>query len=124
MTGNPVRTGKGLPAPVRHWNFDDGMKPHLDTVKESITDCACSITGLMTLFKKGVSGTALALDGYYAGVSSDKARAIEDALSVEAWVALDAYPYNTAPLIHHSRVRQRRLVSRPRCLRPSADKGG
>lgn len=100
--GNDVKVRKGLPAPVYHWTFDDGMKPHDDTVKESVTGTGCEITGLMTQFKKGVSGTALALDGYYTGVSMASASATRDTFTVEAWVALDVYPYNTAPLIHHS----------------------
>ncbi len=103
VKGNPVKAHKGLPAPVYQWAFDDGMKPHGDTVKESVTGADCEITGLMTRFKKGVSGTALALDGYYTGVSMASASAARDSVTVEAWVALDAYPYNTAPLIHHSK---------------------
>jgi hypothetical protein len=103
VKGNLVKESKGLPAPVHHWNFDDGMKPHDDRVKESVTGADCEITGLMTQFKKGVSGTALALDGYYTGVSMESNSASHDAVTVEAWVALDAYPYNTAPLVHHSK---------------------
>jgi len=97
-----VKERQGLPAPVHHWNFDDGLKPHDDRIKESVTGADCEITGLMTQFKKGVSGTAMALDGYYTGVSMVSKPASHDALTVAAWVALDAYPYNTAPLVHHS----------------------
>lgn len=103
VKGNLVKASKGLPGPVHHWSFDDGMQPHGDRVKESVTGTYCEITGLMTQFKKGVSGTALALDGYYAGVSMESTPATHDAVTVEAWVALDAYPYNTAPLVHHSK---------------------
>ena len=69
---------------------------------ESLTGTACEITGLMTQFRKGVSGTALALDGYYSGVSMDAQPATHETITVEAWVAMDAYPYNTAPLPHQS----------------------
>lgn len=100
--GNPVKARQGLPAPILRWTFDDGLKPHDDTAKETVSNTASEITGLMTLFKKGVSGTALALDGYYAGVAHKAAPATYEGLTVEAWVALDTYPYNTAPLIHHS----------------------
>jgi len=102
LTGNPVKERKGLPAPACHWTFDDGMQPHGDKVKESVSGTACELTGLMTRFKKGVSGTALALDGYYSGVSMESKPTSDDAITVAAWVALDAYPYNTAPLVHHS----------------------
>jgi len=103
VKGNLVMTGKGLPGPVHHWSFDDGMKPHGDRVKESVSGTDCELSGLMTQFKKGVSGTALALDGYYSGVSMESGSVSHENLTVEAWVALDAYPYNTAPLIHHSK---------------------
>jgi len=102
VPGNPVKAGAALPAPRYHWSFDDGLQPHDDRVRESVTGTAGELTGLMTLYKKGVSGTALALDGYYAGVTMDAKPASHDSLTVEAWVALDVYPYNTAPLVHHS----------------------
>jgi hypothetical protein len=103
VVGNPVKTSSGLPAPLYHWNFDEGLTPHDDQVKESVTHTACEISGLMTRFKKGVSGTALALDGYYTGVTMESQPASFPALTVEAWVALDAYPYNNAPLVHQSK---------------------
>ncbi|MCX6872642.1 MAG: LamG domain-containing protein [Verrucomicrobia bacterium] len=103
VMGNPVKANQGLPAPLHYWNFDDGMKPHEDQVKESASGTGCEITGLMTQFKKGVSGTALALDGYYTGVTMEAKPASHDTLTVAAWVALDTYPYNNAPLVHHSK---------------------
>jgi hypothetical protein len=102
VQGNPVKANQGAPAPLHYWNFDDGMRPHEDLVKESATGAGCGITGLMTRFKKGVSGTALALDGYYTGVAMESKPAEHEALTVMAWVALDAYPYNNAPLAHQS----------------------
>ncbi len=101
--GSPVKPRGGPAAPAHHWDFDEGMKPHGDKVRESASAADCEITGLMTRFKKGVSGTALALDGYYTGVSMESKPATHDAVTVEAWIALDAYPYNIAPLVHHSR---------------------
>jgi hypothetical protein len=103
VKGNPVKTNQGLPAPLHYWSFDEGMKPHEDKVKESTNGSDCDITGLMTQFKKGVSGTALALDGYYTSVTMDSKPASHEALTVTAWVALDTYPYNNAPLVHHSK---------------------
>ncbi|MEI6604013.1 MAG: LamG domain-containing protein [Verrucomicrobiota bacterium] len=102
VAGNPVKACFVQPAPLYHWTFDEGMKPHNDEVKESVSHRPCEISGLMTRFKKGVSGTALALDGYYAGVSMDAPPISLSAITVAAWVALDAYPYNSAPLVHQS----------------------
>lgn len=103
VAGNAVKPPLASPAPLYRWNFNDATSGHDDQVKESVTDTPCEINGLMTRFKKGVSGTALALDGYYAGVSMEADSASRQTLTVEAWVALDAYPYNTAPLAHQSK---------------------
>ena len=103
VAGNPVKLPCGLPVPLHYWNFDEGLLPHGDRVKESVSGAECEVTGLMTQFKKGVSGTALALDGYYGGVTLESQPERLDALTVVAWVALDVYPYNSAPLVHQSK---------------------
>ncbi len=103
VAGNPVKADQALPAPLHHWTFDEGMRPNEDRVTDTAGGKACAITGLMTQFKKGVSGTALALDGYYTGVEMEAGPTTDDALTVSAWVALDTYPYNHAPLVHHSK---------------------
>jgi hypothetical protein len=56
----------------------------------------------MAVFKKGVSGTALGFDGYYTGVSFNEKPELNNELTLEAWVALDVYPFNEAPVIHKS----------------------
>jgi hypothetical protein len=104
IEGSPVRKTEALPAPLHHWNFDEGMTPHEDHVMDSVGGTRCEITGLMTQFNKGVSGTALALDGYYTGVTMQAKPAAHEALTVTAWVALDTYPYNNAPLVHRSKA--------------------
>jgi Concanavalin A-like lectin/glucanases superfamily len=103
VEGKPVKAKQELPAALHHWCFDEGMKPHEDQIKDSVSGEGCGITGLMTQFKKGVSGTSLALDGYYTGVTMDSEPAKHDALTIMAWVALDTYPYNNAPLAHQSK---------------------
>jgi Concanavalin A-like lectin/glucanases superfamily len=89
--------------PLRNWNFDEGLKNHEDYVSESVTSVKCPVEGLMTLYKKGVSGTALAFDGYYSGVKMDKNLPhFKDEISLETWIALDVLPYNQAPIIQLS----------------------
>ena len=132
---NPVINQTGGPEPILRWTFDEGGGDFpgdaLEMIEEileeepseavgitfeSITEEVNEISGHGALYKKGVSGTALAFDGYYTGVSmstyDDNPNAtyydemifpqIEEALSLEAWVALDVYPYNLAPIVHHS----------------------
>ena len=101
--GSPVKELEDGPEPIRAWTFDSGMNEHEDLVFEDVAESETRIGGLMSVFKEGVSGTALAFDGYYTGVSvPDNAPQFDDALSLEAWVALDVYPYNVAPIVHQS----------------------
>jgi len=64
----------------------------------------CPVAGNKTLWKKGVSGTALAFDGYFSKVTlpRDKAPAVKNELTLEAWVVLGAYPWNDAGIVHQS----------------------
>jgi len=105
VEGNPVKAVDVLPKPSCRWTFDEGMQSHRDRITESITQTRCPVQGLMTVFKKGVSGTALALDGYTSGVVMNARRIpiTGDALTLEAWIALDVLPYNTAPVVHRSK---------------------
>src|SRR6185437_11447861 len=49
----------------------------------------------------GVSGRGLRFDGYTTGVVREgkKAPRLKDAFTVEAWVALNTYPWNLAPIV-------------------------
>ena len=107
VTGAPVKEVEGLPDPVHHWPFDEGLEDFENFVMDEAGESEYSIEGIMTVFKKGVSGTSLAFDGYYSGVTfswaDEESPAITDAMSLEAWIALDVYPYNNVPVIHQSR---------------------
>ena len=61
------------------------------------------IDGHGPLYKKGVSGTSLAFDGYYTGISTYAEIPNSVSFSVEGWVALDVYPFNDAPIIQKSK---------------------
>lgn len=102
--GRPVINAQALPVPVQYWSFDDGIEADAGYALEQISDEDAEIEGLYVLYKKGVSGTGLAFDGYYTGLSfPDRAKLIKDELTIEAWLALDVYPYNDAPIVHRSR---------------------
>ena len=102
--GEPMRTYPNKAAAA--WlKFDDGLQPTgRDQTFESVRSTACMIAGNKALWKKGVSGTALAFDGYFSKVTlpRDKAPSVRDALTLEAWVALGAYPWNDAGIVHCS----------------------
>ena len=110
----PVRGSSVKPNDVARaaaiWQFDEGLgvRPYTnkDATKEGRRDIECAIQGDVTLWKKGVSGTALAFDGYQSSVVCPAVQApkVRDALTVEAWVVLGAFPWNWAPLVHQSIV--------------------
>jgi hypothetical protein len=111
--------------PVLVWSFDD--KANLDwqygeverkrTIKEVVTQTDFEIAGLAALVP-GVSGTAMKFDGfstYVQGVpipprkdgTNEGGRqnfSVPRSFTVEAWIALAAYPWNWTPILtigHH-----------------------
>jgi len=103
VSGSPIKTGV-VDSPAAYWKFDEGLGPNYDVTKEELSSENCAISGHKTLWKKGISGTALQFDGYYSSVTlpSSKAPRIKDGLTVEAWIALGAYPFDWAPVAHQS----------------------
>jgi len=97
IAGNPAKRGFVV-EPVRYWTFDEGRG---DVTTESATGTKCEIAGHKSLWKKGVSGTALEFDGYTSLVTfpSSKAPKITDALTLEGWVVIGAYPWSWTPIV-------------------------
>ncbi|MCD6331859.1 MAG: LamG domain-containing protein, partial [Bacteroidales bacterium] len=81
-------------------DFDEGTG---DIVKDRISKSGALVPGNKTLWKKGVSGTALEFDGYNTLVSilPVKGEAVKDggSLTLYGWIALGAYPWNWAPVV-------------------------
>ncbi|RLG58727.1 MAG: hypothetical protein DRN95_03845 [Candidatus Hydrothermarchaeota archaeon] len=107
VPGSAVR--KKFPVPPAVWlKFDEGLRKRVNsekyTTRDSLSGQVCTISGNKTLWKPGVSGTALAFDGYFSKVTlpKDKAPRVTDELTLEAWVVLGAYPWNDAGLVHQS----------------------
>jgi len=63
ITGSPLKR-ETVTKPVAWWQFDEGLKESNDNTFEAIENIKCPITGNITLWKEGISGTALAFDGY------------------------------------------------------------
>lgn len=82
---------------VAHWSFDQTSG---DVAQDSVTGIADKVEGYAN-YVPGIVGTALRFDGYTTGVARDarKAPRLKDALTVEAWVALNTYPWNLAPIV-------------------------
>jgi hypothetical protein len=98
LKGNPVK-GPVIVAPCLEFNLDEGLG---DNTKEKITQTSSLIPGHKTVWKKGVSGTALEFDGYNTVVSVPASRApvvSGGSLTLEGWFALGAYPWNWAPIV-------------------------
>lgn len=96
--GNPVK-GPVAVAPAAWFRFDEGLA---DSTVEVMSKTSFPVSGHKTLWKKGVSGTALEFDGYHTVVSIPAAQAPAIAggsLTLEGWIALGAYPWNWAPLV-------------------------
>jgi hypothetical protein len=97
IQGNPL-CEKTVIRPVKWWTFNEAAG---HTTKEAVAGDACDIAGHRAYWKRGVSGTALAFDGYTSAIRlpAEQAPAIADAVTLEGWVALGAYPWNWAPLV-------------------------
>lgn len=98
LEGNPPK-GPSVVAPVLWLKFDEGVG---DGTEESVTKTTVPIPGPKAYWKKSVSGTALEFDGYNTVVALPAAKAPAiggGSLSLEAWFALGAFPWNWAPLV-------------------------
>ncbi|MCU0856844.1 MAG: putative Ig domain-containing protein [Pontiellaceae bacterium] len=97
VAGNPVKSNS-VAKPVANWRFDEGAG---DITREEIGESLCAVAGGKTYWKKGISGTVLAFDGYHSVVRlpAESAPAITGSVTLEGWVAIGAYPWNWAPVI-------------------------
>jgi len=82
--------------PLAKWAFDEGGGT---VTRESVSGAQDKIEGFYK-FVPGISGTALRLDGYTTSVTATGIKMqLTDSFSVSAWVALNAYPWNWAPIV-------------------------
>ena len=87
--------------PAAWWKFNEGSA---DTTVESVSERFAVITGDKTVWVAGVSGTAVAWDGYNTSIAfrAEYAPSIGRQLTLEAWIAVKAYPWNWCPIVHRS----------------------
>jgi hypothetical protein len=83
----------GGTAPALHLSFDEGMNAAGDIARDTVSGAEATVLGNKSLWKQGVSGTALGFDGYAAKVilPNSDAPTLTDAFTVAAWAAPGAY---------------------------------
>jgi hypothetical protein len=97
VAGNPAVTPSEI-EPVAWWKFDEGQGNH---TTETLSGTSLEIAGNKSLWRKGVSGTALQFDGYVSKITfpADKAPTLAAAVTFEAWLAIGAYPWSFVPIV-------------------------
>jgi hypothetical protein len=100
VDGNPVIKDVVV-EPKAWWKFDEAKG---NFTVESIGNSKLEIKGNKSLWRKGVSGTALQLDGYFSSITlpAQKAPKLTDAITLEGWVVIGAYPWSFVPIIQQS----------------------
>ena len=92
------------PGPIAKWSFDHatGSAAHDD-----VSGTEDKIGGFYK-FVPGASGSGLRFDGYTTSVvrNASAAPKLHGSFSVEAWIALDTYPWNWVPIIDQEEDRQ------------------
>ncbi|MEM6964304.1 MAG: GDSL-type esterase/lipase family protein, partial [Bacteroidota bacterium] len=95
VNGNPT-LGAVVGSPVAHWTFDEAQG--------NFAAPNGTISGHKSLWKKGVSGTALGFDGYFSQVAipATQSPVLNDNFTLDTWVVMGAFPFGNAPIVHHS----------------------
>ncbi|MBL7113605.1 MAG: hypothetical protein ISS19_16825, partial [Bacteroidales bacterium] len=84
--------------PVLWFRFNEAKG---NETTESVSGEVVEIAGHKSLWKKGISGTALQFDGYNTVIqlTTENAPAITDGITLEAWITIGAYPWNWTPVV-------------------------
>jgi len=84
--------------PAAWWKFDEAKG---DNAIETIGNTNSTVEGNKSLWRKGISGTALQFDGYFSKIEIpvEKVTMISDQITLEAWIAIGAYPWSYVPVI-------------------------
>ncbi len=87
--------------PKAWFKFDESEG---DYTIESFSDSRAEISGYKSVWKKGISGTALQFDGYNTAVKIpyDKGPKPKNAITLEGWVSIGAYPWSWCPIIQQA----------------------
>ncbi len=104
ITGSTI-SNKTIENPLIWWTFDDALagrsSAYKDITVEKISGINCTIYGNQSLWKKGISGSSLAFDGYHTAVIMPGVNPPENVnpFTIEAWIALGAYPWKEGAIL-------------------------
>lgn len=90
------------PGLIGNWSFH---KTQADTVPDSVHGAAGKIDGFYD-YVQGIKGDGLRFDGYTTSLTISRQQAPSvgaDGFTVEAWVALNTYPWNWVPIVDQER---------------------
>ena len=90
------------------WNFDEGLSGNNEFTKETISGSDCTIGGVKSHWKTGVSGSCLSFDGYSNKVSlaAREVPLITGDFTIEAWIAPQEYSWNRSGIVDHDQDKQ------------------
>ncbi len=90
--------------PVARWSFDNSTG---STLHDPVSGMEDKVGGFYK-YVAGVSGSGLRFDGYTTSVvrKAQDAPKLHGSFSVEAWIALDTYPWNWIPVVDQEKDQQ------------------
>jgi hypothetical protein len=99
-TGRPV-ISESIVKPVAWFRFDEGIG---DSTYESLTNYALEIKGTQPYWRQGISGTALQFDDVstYLSLPASLAPKPQEAITLESWISIGAYPWSWCPIIQQA----------------------
>ena len=104
VKGSTVKD-KVVGEPIFWLRFDEGISDGGNRTVEAIQGKVCVVEGNKSLWKAGISGSALAFDGYTSKIdlpSPESPDYLREQLTVEAWIALGAYPWNDTAIVQQT----------------------
>lgn len=89
---------------VAKWSFNSSSSP---TTRENVGGAECKVEGYYK-YVPGVEGDGLRFDGYTTSITLNAKNApkLTTAFTIDAWVALNTYPWNWVPVVDHEQDRQ------------------
>jgi len=101
FSGRASAQDQGL---VARWSFEEAAKPITRDTAGGVED---KVEGFYK-YVPGVAGMGLRFDGYTTHIirAAEKAPPLTGAFSVEAWVALNTFPWNWVPIVDHAQFQQ------------------